>query len=350
MPSCRFSIIIVSWNALHHLKKFLPSVVATDFSDFEIIIADNASTDGSGEWVNKHYPNVRIVKLDKNYGYCGGNNRAAKHANGEILLFLNNDVEVDPDWLGELDHCFKKNPKIAVAQPKLRSYTDKTSFEYAGAAGGYIDKYGYPFCRGRVFETLEKDSGQYDTEDFIFWASGAAFAIRKDVFEEMDGFDEQFEFHMEEIDLCWRIQNRNYLIAYCPNSVVYHLGGGSLAMGSPRKVYYNFRNNLVMLFKNYPRKQLLTRFPIRFFLDFLAAARSLLSLNTGEYLAIMRAHTYFWSHFSEIKKKRKANQLKISNHDEHPGQVSISLIWNYFFRKRDTFEKLRDAHPEKFTK
>lgn len=350
MAHSRFSIIIVSWNALHHLKRFLPSVVLSQYPDFEIIIADNASTDGSGEWVQKQFPNVRIVRLDKNYGYCGGNNRASAHANGDILVFLNNDVEVEPDWLVALDKCFENNPKLVVVQPKIRSYTDKSSFEYAGAAGGYIDAFGYPFCRGRVMDTVEKDYGQYEKEDSIFWASGAAFAIRKNIFEKMNGFDDDFEFHMEEIDLCWRIQNQDYLIGYCPQSVVYHLGGGSLAMGSSRKVYYNFRNNLIMLYKNFSRKQLFIHFPIRFFLDYLAAVRSLFLLHPAEYIAIMRAHAYIWSSWSQIRRKRKLCQAKRTTYKNHPGQINISLIWNYYFRKQDTFEKLEKAHPEKFLK
>ena len=348
MSRCRFSIIIVSWNALHHLKEFLPSVSATNHPDFEIIIADNASTDGSADWVKESFPEVKIVRLNKNYGYCGGNNRAAAYANGDILLFLNNDVEVTPNWLESLEKCFIDNPKIAVVQPKLRSYKNKDFFEYAGAAGGFIDAYGYPFCRGRILETVEKDVGQYDKKDFIFWASGAAFAIRKEIFEKMNGFDDNFEFHMEEIDLCWRIQNRNYLIAYCPDSVVYHLGGGSLAMGSPRKVYYNFRNNLVMLFKNYTRKELITRFVPRLFLDIIAAIRSLLMFRPAEYLSIIRAHFYFWSHFLKIRKRRSMSQTDRINFNNLPGKINISLIWNYYFRKRDTFNKLMKALPEKF--
>ncbi|MDX1638444.1 MAG: glycosyltransferase family 2 protein, partial [Balneolaceae bacterium] len=198
-----FSIIIVSWNALNHLKTFLPSVAETDYPDFEIILADNASTDGSAEWVEARYPGVKVVSLDNNYGYCGGNNRGANYAGGDILLFLNNDVKVAPDWLLELDKCITTHSEAAVFQPKIRSFSNPEEFEYAGAAGGFLDKYGYPFCRGRIFDTVEKDSGQYDLATDIFWASGAALAIRKERFEEVGGFDEDFEFHMEEIDLCW---------------------------------------------------------------------------------------------------------------------------------------------------
>ncbi|MDZ7693908.1 MAG: glycosyltransferase family 2 protein [Balneolaceae bacterium] len=245
-----FSIIIVSWNALQHLKIFLPSVAKTQYREMEIILADNASDDGSAEWVAAHYPEVKIVTFDQNYGYCGGNNRGARHAAGEILVFLNNDVEVEPDWIGHLDDCFREHPEAAAIQPKMRSYSNPAEFEYAGAAGGFIDKYGYPFCRGRVFDTVEKDTGQYDASSEIFWASGAALAIRKKQFEAIGGFDEDFKFHMEEIDLCWQLWNRGHSVRYCPQSVVYHLGGGSMPMGSPRKVYYNYRNNLKMLWKN----------------------------------------------------------------------------------------------------
>lgn len=217
----QFSVIIVSWNAIDHLKTFLPSVASTDHPDFEIILADNASNDGSADWVRTNLSNVGICTFDKNYGYCGGNNRAVSYAKGEILVFLNNDVQVDPDWLTHLSRCFDRNETTAAVQPKMRSYTDPKYFEYAGAAGGFIDKYGFPFCRGRLFDTLEKDEGQYDDNADIFWASGAALAIRKDVFCELGGFDEDFEFHMEEVDLCWRLWSRGFKVQFCPKSVVY---------------------------------------------------------------------------------------------------------------------------------
>ena len=336
----RFSIIIVSWNALNHLQTFLPSVAASAYSSFEIILADNASTDGSKAWVRERYPEVKIVTFDKNYGYCGGNNRAVPYASGDILIFLNNDVKVDPDWLNPLAELFSANPDVAAAQPKMRSYEQPAYFEYAGAAGGFIDKYGYPFCRGRMFATIEEDNGQYDNPCEIFWASGAALAIRKKVFQHMDGFDEDFEFHMEEIDLCWRLWNQGFKTAFCPESTVYHLGGGSLAMDSPRKIYYNYRNSLAMLWKNYSRTSLLFRFPGRLALDKIAALRELFSGNFAAAKAITKAHWHFWQSWTGISKKRRTLQQLRSNKEEPELIKSHSIIWQYFIRDRKKFSDL----------
>jgi GT2 family glycosyltransferase len=308
----RFSIIIVTWNAIDHLKRYLPSVAAATYSDFEIILADNASTDGSAEWVKEHIPGAKVVTFDKNYGYCGGNNRAVSQANGDILIFLNNDVEVSPDWLQPLADTFR-DESIGIAQPKMLSVDEPEKFEYAGAAGGLIDKMGYPFCKGRVFDHIEVDQGQYDEACEIFWASGAAFAVRKDLFTDLGGFDEDFEFHMEEIDLCWRAHKTGIRICSQPKSVVYHLGGGSLPMGSPRKVFYNYRNSLIMLTKN------LDRFPapkilFRLLLDGISGIRSLLMGKPGETWAIVRAHFSFYARLGNTLKKRKY----ISQASNHP--------------------------------
>lgn len=335
-----FSIIIVSWNALHHLKTFLPSVTHTDYPDYEIILADNASEDGSASWVREHFPDVKIAALDQNYGYCGGNNRAVPYAEKDILLFLNNDVKVEPDWLHALNRCFEDNPDAGAAQPKMLAYEQAGYFEYAGAAGGFLDTYGYPFCRGRIFESLERDRGQYDKPSNIFWASGAALAIRKNLFEELGGFDEDFEFHMEEIDLCWRLQNEGYAIRYCPESVVYHLGGGSMPMGSPRKVFYNYRNNLKMIWKNSSRSSLLGRFTIRYLLDIVAALRSLASGQWAEFGAIFQAHMGFWSSLGKVREKRK-KLLQARKIAEDPSTLlPINIVWQYFAKKRRTFSDL----------
>lgn len=335
-----FSIIIVTWNGLHHLKKFLPSVCATTYPDFEIILADNASTDQTVEWVMENYPDVIISTFDDNYGYCGGNNRAVASASKDILLFLNNDVEVTPNWLDGLNSLFNSDKIIAAAQPKLLSYEDKVMFEYAGAAGGFIDAYGYPFCRGRIFEEVEKDVAQYDSETDIFWASGAALAIKKQIFEELGGFDEDFEFHMEEIDLCWRVQRLGHKVKYTPQSVVYHLGGGSLAMGSPRKVYYNFRNNLFMLWKNYSTFELFFRFPIRLGLDVVAAYKSLLTGNFQDFLAIAKAHLHFFGAIFKIQQKRSLITSKRPK--LLAGKRNFSIIVAYFLKGKKKFSELPD--------
>ena len=334
-----FSIIIVTWNALDHLKRFLPSVVETDYPDFEIIIADNASDDGSKEWIRSNYPDVKIASFDRNYGYCGGNNRAVPFASKEILLFLNNDVEVDKKWLYGLNSAFQAENTAAV-QPKLRDYNKKDHFEYAGAAGGFIDKFGYPFCRGRVFDTIEKDDGQYDLEADIFWASGAALAVRKDLFTDIGAFDEDFEFHMEEIDLCWRLQNQGYKIGFTPESIVYHLGGGSLPMDSPRKVYYNFRNSLFMLWKNYSTSSLLMRIPVRIILDAIAAWKAFLEGKPKEWMAVLRAHVHFVIKIPLMHKKRKSLRSKQIESGEPATMSSSSIVWQYFVKGKKTYNAL----------
>lgn len=334
-----FSIIIVTWNGLHHLKTFLPSVCATNYPNFEIILADNASTDGTVEWVSEHFPEVIIKTFDDNYGYCGGNNRAAEFASKEIMLFLNNDVEVSPNWLNALNRTFIQDEQIGAAQPKMLAYQQKDYFEYAGAAGGFIDKYGYPFCRGRVFDHLEKDYQQYDHENRnIFWASGAALAIKSDLFLQLGGFDEDFEFHMEEIDLCWRVHRAGYKIHYTPESIVYHLGGGSLPMGSPRKVYYNFRNNLFMLWKNYSTYELFFRFPVRLKLDVIAAYRALFSGNIKEFGAIAKAHLHFFKSLNQVQRKRSNSE--IPRPKSITGKYNFILVWRYFVYGQKTFNDL----------
>ncbi len=339
MKAPGFSIIIVTWNGLHHLKAFLPSVLETDYPDFEIIIAENNSDDGSVEWLQEHHPNVKIAKLDQNYGYCGGNNRAVPYADKEILLFLNNDVRVEKDWLSKLAPVFN-DPEVAAAQPKMKDHQEPERFEYAGASGGYLDKLGYPFCRGRIMEHVEADEGQYDDSIDIFWASGAALAVRKEVFADLDGFDEDFEFHMEEIDLCWRIQNRGYRVVCEPSSVVYHLGGGSLPMGSPRKVYYNFRNSLQMLWKNWSMRSLLLRFPIRLLLDVVAAYRELFSGEVADFTAIAKAHLYFFSRWPKIHAKRRQEIADRNRHRDPESMKNLNLIWQYFVNGKQTYQDL----------
>ncbi|MEX2455911.1 MAG: glycosyltransferase family 2 protein, partial [Balneolaceae bacterium] len=288
-----FSIIIVTWNGLGHLKTFLPPVSKSNYEHFEIIIADNASTDGTAEWIKDKYPECKVVTFDNNYGYCGGNNRAVKYSEGDILIFLNNDVSVDPNWLTHLDETFD-DPATTIAQPKIKSYKNPDTFEYAGAAGGMIDYMGYPFCKGRIFDHVEKDQQQYDESTPIFWASGAAFAIQKEAFLELGGFDEDFEFHMEEIDLCWRAWRLGYSVKSSPKSEVFHLGGGSLPMGSARKVYYNYRNSLLMMTKNSSSGILFFKILGRLLLDGVAGIRAMLMGDPKATWAIIRAHFAYY--------------------------------------------------------
>jgi len=334
-----FSIIIVSWNALQHLQSYLPSIAATNYPEYEIILADNASTDGSKAWVREHYPKIKIAALDHNYGYCGGNNRAVEYAKGDILLFLNNDVRVSPDWLYGLDKAFQV-PTVGAAQPKIRSDRAPGYFEYAGAAGGFLDRFGYPFCRGRIFDTVEQDYGQYDDAKDIFWSSGAALAIRKKLFIKQHGFDEDFEFHMEEIDLCWRLWNTGWRIRYSPESVVFHLGGGSLPMGSPRKIYYNYRNNLKMLWKNCSYATLISRFGIRYLLDLAAALRALFNWQWEECMSIFKAHKHFWQSFGQTSYKRRRLQKRRTEPEDPHTLIPISIISEYFLKGKRYFRQI----------
>ncbi|MAO64664.1 MAG: hypothetical protein CL666_06665 [Balneola sp.] len=334
-----FSIIIVTWNALNHLKNYLPTVTETIYPNFEIIIADNNSTDGSKEWVKANYPDIKIASFDANYGYCGGNNRAVPFAEKEILLFLNNDVRVDNNWLHGLNKAFNDDNTAAV-QPKMLSDKQPEYFEYAGAGGGFIDKFGYPFCRGRIFEDVEKDEGQYKNDRDLFWASGAALAVRKDLFVESGGFDEDFEFHMEEIDLCWRLQNQGHRIGYASDSIVYHLGGGSLPMGSPRKVYYNFRNSLFMLWKNYSSVSLRKRLTLRILLDIVAAWKALADGKPKEWWAVARAHFQFLRNIGKLSQKRKELQQKRVAQEDPETMLDLSIIWQHFAKGITKFSDL----------
>ena len=333
MPSV--SIIIVTWNALPLLKQCLPSVVATQHDSFEIILADNASTDGSAEWVKETYPDVRVVTHPENWAFCKGNNEAIPYARGEYIVLLNNDVEVTPGWLSPLVETMQNDPLVAAVQPKLLQYTDRNRFEYAGASGGFMDKFGYPFTRGRLFFTLEIDEGQYDDDREIFWATGAAVMFRKSALDEVGLLDEQFYMHMEEIDLCWRLKRHGYRVWINPASIVYHIGGGSLPYGNARKTYYNFRNSLLMLYKNTPQSEWVRLFFTRASLDAIAMARALLSGKFNELGAIYKAY-------------RDAHTMSQAYHDQRPESVDGSarppfqgsIVFHYFFKRRTKFSEL----------
>ncbi len=337
-PPPRVSIIIVSWNALPLLQKCLPSVVATDYPDFEIILADNASTDGSSAWVEATFPQVRIVRHPENWLFCRGNNAAVPHATGVYLALLNNDVEVPPGWLRPLVDAMEAASDVAAVQPKLLQYDRRDCFEYAGASGGFLDRFGYPFARGRVFFTLEDDRGQYDDARDVFWATGAALLLRRSALDEVGLLDERFVMHMEEIDLCWRLRRRGYRVRVEPKSRVYHIGGGSLAPGDPRKVYFNFRNSLLLLYKHLPPARWRATFPLRLALDVLAGLRALLAGRPREAAAIVRAY-------------RDAHRLRRAYAAERPrpGEPAVlppyrdSIVFDYFARGRRRFSDLPEA-------
>ena len=284
------SVVILTWNGKSLVQRCLPSVVATDYPNLEILLADNASTDGTAAWVAREYPQVKIVRHPENLYFAEGNNAALPHATGRFVVLLNNDVEVPPDWLHPLVEAATEDPSIAAVQPKMMQYDDRSRFEYAGAAGGFLDRVGYPFTRGRVFDTMERDRGQYDDARDVFWATGAALLLRRSALAEVGTLDARFEMHMEEIDLCWRLWRHGYRVRVAPKSTVYHIGGASLPQSSPRKTYYNFRNSLLMLYKNLPPSAWRHTMALRLACDGAALGRTLLQGDLQEAGAILRAY------------------------------------------------------------
>ena len=335
----RVSIVIVTWNALPLLKRFLPSVLATDYPDLEIILADNASTDGSAAYVREQFPSVKVVRHPENGRFCRGNNDALPHATGRYVALLNNDVEVPPGWLRPLVEVMETQPDVAAVQPKLLQTDDRSRFEYAGAAGGFIDRAGYPFTRGRLFDTLELDRGQYDDARDVFWAAGAAILLRRSALDGDAGvvglLDETFEMHMEEIDLCWRLWRAGWRVRVAPQSTVYHLGGSSLPRGRPQKTYYNFRNSLLMLYKHLPPRRWRRVFALRAALDSAAAARMAVQGRLGEARAVAEAY-------------RDAHHLKSRYTDHRPAADADTVLPPYrgllpvehFLRGRRRFSDL----------
>ncbi len=302
----RTAIVILNWNGINHLQEFLPSVLRNTPPEVRIIVADNGSTDASLAFVEHYYPDIEIIRLDRNYGFAEGYNRALKQVEADYYILLNSDVEVTPQWIEPLLAVLDADEKVAAVAPKLLAYTDRTHFEYAGASGGFIDFLGYPFCRGRILSTTEQDCGQYDTPREVFWASGAAFCCRADVFHSLGGFDGDFFAHMEEIDLCWRMQLAGYKVMCEPRSVVYHLGGGTLPNESPRKLYLNYRNNLSMLFKCAPAWQRCVVAVARPAADMLSALIYLLKGQTSLFSATIRAYWDFLHLHRSLAKKRCA--------------------------------------------
>ncbi|MEB3004380.1 glycosyltransferase family 2 protein [Capnocytophaga sp. G2] len=303
------AVVILNWNGMHLLEQFLPSVV-TYSKEADLYVIDNASTDESIAFLQKYYPQVRIIQNTHNYGYAKGYNEGLKHISADIYCLLNSDVQVTPHWLEAPMTIFGQQSQISILQPKIKSYRQKNLFEYAGAAGGYIDKYGYPYCRGRIFDAIEEDKGQYEDNKEIFWASGACFFIRKSVFDILQGFDEDFFAHQEEIDLCWRAQNKGYKVYYTSQSQVYHLGGATLNEGSPKKIYLNFRNSLFMLLKNLPKGKWFSVIFLRMILDGIAGIRFFLQGKISNTWAIIRAHVSFYRYFCHFYHKRENPSLE----------------------------------------
>jgi GT2 family glycosyltransferase len=331
------AIVILNWNGRNFLEKFLPSVVASTYKNLQIVVADNASADDSVTFIKEHYPQIRLVVNYRNYGFAEGYNKALEQVSADYYVLLNSDVEVKSDWIEPVIELMESDALIAACQPKILSYNNKDMFEYAGAAGGWIDSFGYPFCRGRVFDTCEKDNGQYDNAQQVFWASGAALFVKAEVFQQLNGFDESFFAHQEEIDLCWRMQLAGYKVYVEPQSSVYHVGGGSLPTGSEQKVYLNFRNNLVMMYKNLPGQELYWKIPLRNALDNLAALKNLISGNWGGFKAILRAQLHF---YKWILGERSNKWFPKDKKEVVHGVFSGLVIWEYYGKGRKTFKEI----------
>ncbi len=333
------SIVILNWNGKQYLKQFLPSVIKyTDKRDTEIVVADNGSTDDSLDFLKSEFPDIKLIELKKNYGFAEGYNKALQQVEAEFYILLNSDVEVDENWEQALIDVLEKNPTVAAVMPKIRSFHEKENFEYAGAAGGFIDQYGYPFCRGRILDKIEKDEGQYDQLTEVFWATGACLAIRAELFHDLHGFDSFFFAHMEEIDLCWRLKNKGYKIMFTPESSVFHVGGGSLPNEHPYKLFLNFRNNLILLYKNLPGKNLVPILFSRMILDGIAAIKYLLSLKPIHFYVVLKAHFSFYKAIRKYREFRKVNQ---EYNKTYPTQVfKGSMIVSYYLKGKKKFNQL----------
>lgn len=336
-PHPKIAIVILNWNGRKFLEQFLPSVLLSTYSNYEVVVADNASADDSVAFLEQHYPTIRIIRLDKNFGFAKGYNETLKQVESDYYVLLNSDVEVTPGWLEPMVSLLENDNAIGACQPKVLSFHNKKMFEYAGAAGGWIDKYGYPFSKGRVFDICEEDHGQYDQAEPIFWASGAALFIRSKIFHEMKGFDEYFFAHQEEIDLCWRMQLAGYKIYSCPSSIAYHVGGGTLPKDNSQKTFLNFRNNRIMLSKNLPFPEKLWIMPVRNFLDAVSAWKALLTGNGGYFIAVVKAQVAFinWWLFH-----RRKSVFPKSRKGKLYGYFYGNIAWQHFAKRKKTFSEI----------
>lgn len=327
----KIAVVILNWNGVKLLEQFLPSVMSYS-PEATVYLADNASTDSSIEFVKTNYPDIKIILNEGNFGYAHGYNVALQHVEEPYFCLLNSDVEVTENWLKPILEIFEKEKNVAIIQPKILDFKNKSLFEYAGAAGGFIDKYGYPYCRGRIFETVEKDNGQYNDFYEIFWASGACFFIRKEVFNRLGGFDESFFAHQEEIDLCWRSKNAGYKTYYTFQSIIYHVGGATLKESNPKKTFLNFRNSLLMLVKNLPEGKILPIIFTRLFLDGIAGIQFILKGKFSHCWAIIKAHFHFYYLLNKYLKKRSNNQTESYF-------KTNSIVYNYFIKGGKVFEE-----------
>lgn len=328
----KIAIVILNWNGKALLEQFLPSIVKYS-EDADIYVADNASTDNSVSFITTHFPQVTVIQNKVNGGYAKGYNDALKNVDADVFCLINSDVEVTPNWLTPIKDAFKTSPNTVIIQPKLLDYKHKDYFEYAGAAGGFIDKFGYPYCRGRIFNTIEKDNGQYNDTVEIFWASGACMFIRKEIFKTLNGFDESYFAHMEEIDLCWRAKNLGYKIIYVGATTIYHVGGATLSNLNPEKTFLNFRNSLYTLVKN-ANGNIFFLVLTRLFLDGIAGIKFLFDFKPKHTIAIIKAHGSFYKHFSTLLKQRKVLNQRPKYYNK------ISIVWSYFIANKKYFNSL----------
>jgi hypothetical protein len=336
------AVVILNWNGKSFLEKFLPSVLKHSRGYADVIVADNASSDGSVGFLKTAFPEVEIIQNSANGGFAKGYNDALSQVKAEFFILLNSDIEVTENWIQPVIDLMESDPMIAACQPVIRSFHHPEKFEYAGAAGGYIDGFGYPFCRGRIFQHLEEDHGQYDNPVEVFWATGACMFVRADVFRKFGGFDEDFFAHMEEIDFCWRVKHEGYRIMVCPESKVFHVGGGTLPKQSSFKTYLNMRNNISLLYKNLPSDRLLPVFASRLILDGVAAFKFLVDGGFGDFWAVVRAHMSFYRRFPIHRKKRRS-----INHRKVSCIYSGNIVVDHFLRGKKKFTGLS---PLKFSK
>ncbi len=337
------SIIILNWNGERYLRQYLPALISnTTNTDVEIIVADNGSNDNSLQLLKNEFPTVRTIVFDKNYGFAEGYNKALAEIKSEYSVLLNSDVEVTQNWLEPLISYMDEHQDVAACQPKILSFYDRTRFEHAGAAGGFIDQFGFPFCRGRVFAEVEKDAHQYDEILDVFWASGACLFIRTKIFIAEGGFDAAFFAHMEEIDLCWRLKNRGFRLVCIPQSIVYHVGGGTLNTEHPHKTYLNFRNNLFMIYKNLPEGELHKVLFARYFLDYVAAIQLYFTGKKQNAISVFKARRDFAKHLPVLKSQRKENIEKVTI-KEVPGILKKSIVINYYLFGKKKFSDLIKA-------
>ncbi len=334
MTNSKIAIVILNWNGKNLLETFLPSVIQHS-SEATIYIADNASTDDSIAFVRTNFPTIQILENKQNFGFAKGYNEALKFVKEPYLCLLNNDVEVTKNWLNPILNCFENNDNVAIIQPKIVDYKNKSHFEYAGAAGGFIDKFGFPYCKGRIFDTIEENIGQYEKEQSIFWASGACFFVQNIIFKNLNGFDEDFFAHQEEIDFCWRAFNEGYTLKYIPNSIVYHVGGATLHQSSPQKTYLNFRNSLYMLVKNLPSKPLPLILFSRLCLDGVAGIKFLFEGNFKHTISILKAHFSLYRNFRKMFKKRSTT-LKSNYYQVY------SIVFQYYVLKHKLYTTLKN--------